>query len=81
MKLMKSLMISCEKATFLISKKEEGKLTTKERMILFIHLAMCKFCKLFEKQSAFISTETKHFYSAAELTHEDKIRIEKSLEK
>lgn len=80
MKLMKSMMISCEKATFLISKKEEGKLTIGEYLILSFHLAMCKFCKLFEKQSAFISRQTKHFHSTAALSQESKTQIAQALE-
>lgn len=81
MKLMSSLMISCKKASFLIAKKEEQKFTFIERINLAIHLAMCKFCKAFEKQSSYISKQVKRLTSSAELTTEDKIRIEKSLEK
>jgi predicted anti-sigma-YlaC factor YlaD len=81
MKLMKSLMISCKKASFLIAKKEERKLTFGEHIHLTMHLSMCEFCKAFEKQSAYISKQAKNFLSSAELTPEDKIRILKSLEK
>ena len=81
MKLMKSMMISCRKASFLISKKEERKLTMGERIHLAMHLSMCEFCKAFEKQSAYISKQTKYFISSAELTPADKISILKSLEK
>lgn len=73
-------MISCKKASFLISKSEERKLTLGERMHLAMHLSMCKFCKAFEKQSAYISRQVKYFISSAELTPKDKIRIQKSLE-
>ncbi|MBI3502273.1 MAG: hypothetical protein HY063_10815 [Bacteroidetes bacterium] len=80
MKLIKSMMISCEKATFLMSKKEEGILTIGEYLILFFHLSMCKFCQLFEKQSAYISKQAKHFHSTAELSAESKSQIAKALE-
>lgn len=78
---MKSLMISCKKASFLIAKKEERKLTLGERMHLAMHLSMCEFCKAFEKQSSYISKQAKYFISPAELTPQDKIRFIKSLEK
>lgn len=78
--MMKSLMLSCQKASFLIAKREEGKLEWKEHLQLDLHLSMCKFCKLFERQSAFISRQIKNFTSASELTLEDKARIVKALE-
>jgi hypothetical protein len=50
-------------------------------MHLVMHLSMCEFCKAFEKQSAYISKQTKHFISSAELSPAEKISILKSLEK
>lgn len=81
MKLMKSMMISCDKATFLISKKEEGKLSSGERIHLVMHLSMCKFCKLFEKQSVYITRQVRNFSPPAQLSAEDKARFVKALEK
>lgn len=52
---MKNLMISCEKATMLIVKSEESKLSFGLKMRLNIHFLFCKFCKLFERQNKFIS--------------------------
>lgn len=80
MKLMKSMMINCHQATFLISKREEGKLSFSERVHLAMHLAMCKFCKLFEKQTAFIAKQAKNFTSTTELSIEDKAKIVRVLE-
>ncbi|MCF8449201.1 MAG: hypothetical protein K9G49_04950 [Taibaiella sp.] len=49
---MKNLfMYTCKEATYLISKKEEGKLTFIQNIKLRLHISMCKFCKLFEKQN------------------------------
>lgn len=73
-------MYSCKKASFLIAKKEERKLTLGERINLIMHLLMCRFCEACEKQSAYISKQAKHFVSSAELTPEDKTRFQKSLE-
>ncbi|HEY4800800.1 MAG TPA: zf-HC2 domain-containing protein [Bacteroidia bacterium] len=79
MKLLKSMMVSCREATFLISKREERKLSFGERIHLAMHLSMCEFCKAFEKQSAFIGKQAKNFISVENLTPEDKARILKSL--
>lgn len=52
---MKNLfMYTCKEATYLISKKEEGKLTFIQNVKLRMHISMCKFCKLFEKQNKYI---------------------------
>lgn len=53
-------MISCKEATYLISKKEEGKLTLAERLKLSVHLAICGICRAFEKQSEFIAHHATH---------------------
>lgn len=79
--MLKTLMMSCKKATSLIAKKEELKLTIGEKINLTIHLSMCRFCKTFDKQSTYISKQTKYFIASDELSVEDKIRIQKSLEK
>jgi len=80
MKMMNSIMLSCEKATFLVSKREEGKLSPGERIRVAFHLLMCRFCRAFQKQSGFISRTAKNITPAANLTPEDKLRFQKSLE-
>lgn len=57
-------MISCKEATYLISKKEEGKLTLAERLKLSIHLMLCSICRAFEKQSEFIGHHAKRIDDA-----------------
>lgn len=42
---------SCEDATFLAVKKEEGRLTSREKTKLFFHLFICGICRRFVKQS------------------------------
>ena len=81
MKWMHLLMFNCRKATFLVSKQEEQKLSFGERMRLSIHLSMCKFCKEFEKQSSLIATKTTHLSSVSELTEEDISRFKRELKK
>ncbi len=55
-------MISCKKATYLVSKKEEKKLSWIERWQLRAHLAMCSLCRKFEMQSGFIGRNAKHLH-------------------
>lgn len=57
---MKELNITCKKATLLISVKEEGKLSFTQKVQLRAHLAICSMCKLFEKQSLFISKNARY---------------------
>jgi len=44
-------MISCDKATELISKKMDEPLSSWEKVQLFAHTLLCWCCKLFEKQA------------------------------
>lgn len=46
--------ISCKESSFLISKQQETRLSTGERVKLFIHLCICDSCKLFKKQTNLI---------------------------
>jgi hypothetical protein len=55
MEQMANMMIACEKAAFLVSKRQDEKLTCKENFNLTIHLAACKFCSLYAKQINAIS--------------------------
>jgi hypothetical protein len=47
-------MLNCKRATEMVLKKQSVKLSLMERLNLFIHLSMCRFCSLFEKQNALI---------------------------
>ena len=47
-------MLSCKKASALIDKKVEVKLSWKENMQLTIHKSMCDACTAYEKQSKLI---------------------------
>ena len=52
--LLHTLIISCKKATLLVEKKEQDKISFKESVQLKIHLWICKACKIYEKQSKVI---------------------------
>lgn len=77
---MKLLHTSCKKATYLVSKKEEGKLTWLESLRLRSHLSICSLCRRFEKQSAFIGRMAKEAAQQLTLPAESKSRIRKTLE-
>lgn len=53
-KFMNILFLSCYKATELIEKKLNFRLSAKERMKLKMHKMMCSACTLYEKQSTFL---------------------------
>lgn len=74
---MKFFNISCKKASFLVSKKEESKLSWFEKIMLQGHLTICSMCRRFEQQSGFIGKNAKniHDYVHATLSHEAKEKI------
>lgn len=77
---MNLLHTSCKKATYLVSKKEEGKLTWLESIRLRSHLSICSLCRKFEEQSAFIGKMAKDAAQQLTLSADAKNRIRKSLE-
>lgn len=77
---MKRIMITCKEATLSIVKKEEGKINLYDRFRLFVHLVICQFCKLFEKQSKLLSKSLFEQESKESLTDEEKAEIEKKLQ-
>ena len=52
---MTRIMLDCDKATLLISKKEVAELKCIERTKLKMHLISCKYCRRFAEQSKFIT--------------------------
>ena len=67
--------ISCKKATYLISKKQESKLAIGERLQLFIHLFICDVCKLFKIQTAYILKNIHQHHHTETLTAAAKEKI------
>lgn len=53
------LMLSCKETSELIIKRDTEKLKLYDRIRLAMHLSMCKFCSLFEKQNEFINSNIK----------------------
>jgi hypothetical protein len=52
--------ISCAKATYLLSKKQESGLAVAERIQLAIHITICDVCKLFKIQITYITKCSKN---------------------
>lgn len=81
-KAMHSVMLSCDRATFLITKKEYQKLSCVENLQLKMHLMGCKFCRAFNKQNAVITDKMITMIEdppKLELSADKKAAIEKAL--
>lgn len=52
--------ITCKEATNFISLKEEGRLSFKQRIGLWLHLGVCSLCKLFYRQNKIITRHAAH---------------------
>ncbi|MBN4062132.1 hypothetical protein JYU20_02920 [Bacteroidales bacterium AH-315-I05] len=59
-KLMQIMMLNCEQATFLVTKETSGTITFSEKIKMQFHLLVCKYCRLFKKQSTFLSENINH---------------------
>lgn len=77
MKWYRAIWLSCEQATFLMSKKEERTLAFKEKLQLGLHLRICDFCSRFQKQVRFFTGQAAkaHEHSGALLREEKKEEI------
>lgn len=51
--------ISCKEAVNFILRKEEGKLSFRERLSLWRHLTICSLCRIFSVQSDLINQAMK----------------------
>ena len=79
---MQYMMLSCDNATFLMTKKDYQKLKCKENLQLRMHLMGCKFCRAFNKQNAILSEHLAKLKEAPPvliLSDEKKVEIEKAL--
>jgi hypothetical protein len=55
-KIIQLFLLSCLKATELIEKKMNFKLTAREKLQLSMHKMVCNACRNYEKQSTIIET-------------------------
>ena len=56
---MHRIMLSCDNATFFMTKKDYQKLSCKENAQLKMHLMGCKFCRTFNDQNVIISDKLR----------------------
>lgn len=79
----KGIMLSCEDTTLLVVKNASKKLSMWDRMRMLMHLAMCKYCSLFEKQNKFIDDNVAKLDDAAikDLSKESKEKILRDIQK
>ncbi len=85
MSLMRRIMLSCEEATQLASRKEEEALGMAKTMHLHLHLAVCKPCMRFYRQSALLSGVAKKQVDRAlgrkvplhRMSDEEKVKLQK----
>ena len=68
---LRKIQYNCRKATFLIEKKQAGKITLREKMELRIHLAGCSVCRTFERQSGVINRLVKRLFHTGETPGEN----------
>lgn len=66
--------ITCKKAVDLISKKEEGRLSTLQRFKLWKHLTVCSLCKRFSQQNKMFK-KVSEFKNDQHLNENDKQKI------
>lgn len=76
---MKFLMISCKKATLLVSKKEENRLSWLEKWQLRTHMALCSMCRRFEEQSGFIGRMARQIHVHETLPDASKEKMQQAL--
>jgi len=80
------IMITCKEATFLISKDQQDELKSSEWFKLKFHLMMCRYCRRFSVQIAFIHKAIKRMRQRVEkqgvemhLTDEQKQRMRQKI--
>lgn len=77
----KKLMISCKDATMITIKKAEISVPFYDRLRLFIHLIICQYCRLFEKQNKIIDKLLKNWQTSKRLSESDKNKLQQEIEK
>lgn len=56
------LNITCKRATELILEQEEHSLALKDRLRLWVHFYICKFCYFFYRQNKKINKAAQHLH-------------------
>ncbi|MFZ1280363.1 MAG: hypothetical protein WAR59_05955 [Ignavibacteriaceae bacterium] len=77
----KKLMITCKEATMLSVQKTEISLSFSDRMRLFMHLLVCQYCRLFNKQNKMIDRLLSNWKTDKKLSDFDKNHLQNIIEK
>ena len=72
MSYLKRILYNCNKATYLIEKRQLSKITLREAVELRIHFLGCYFCRLYDKQSKVINSMVKELFNDS-ITSEAKL--------
>jgi predicted anti-sigma-YlaC factor YlaD len=72
-------IIPCRQATFLITKREGHALTLRERFQLYVHLAICKFCRRFSEQTKLIAKAARRLTPGESLSEDEKRKMQEAL--
>lgn len=77
-----SVHLTCKQAVDYISKKEEGKLSSWQRVKLWQHLAICSLCRAFSAQNKIITHSFRHHlkFKKESLTEQQKNEIISAIE-
>ena len=81
MKEMNKIMLSCKKATELVERKHENKLSFQEGFQLNLHLLMCKTCNAYEKQSKLLNKALSKFFRNENASETELLKNEELKEK
>jgi len=80
---MAGMMMSCDEATFLISKVSDCNLTLREKINLKIHLLSCNLCLRYEKEiraiDHYLKKKDLHACGLHSLDEDQKNRIQKNV--
>lgn len=81
----RKIVDDCEKATFLVEKKQFESLTVKDNLELKIHLAGCAVCRTYQLQSQLINTVTQRILNvksaaSAKLDEDVKKKMQQTIE-
>ncbi len=60
---LKDIAYNCKQATYLIEKKQFGEISLKERLQLKYHLTGCSVCRIYQKQSIYITAVLQRKYA------------------
>lgn len=72
-------MITCKEATLFILQNEEKKISFGDKARLRLHLLICKFCRMFQKQSLFLDAAVKNLSNQTRLSESEKLEMERKL--